>query len=155
MQYQHILGATDFSPLGDLALRRAAGLAVESGAKLTAMTVLPQPQMPSPLISHYEVKTDPGRRERAREAAVAALEERLASALGEATLEVEYVVRVGDPADEILWADGQLSPDLIVLATHGRRGLQRFLMGSVCERVVQLAEADVLAVRERLEPADE
>lgn len=151
MEYRHILGATDFSPLGDLALRRAARLAVERGCKLTAMTVLPQPEMPSPLISHYEVKTGEGQRERARQAAIAALKERLEPELGDVQLAVEYVVRVGDPADEILRADGQLSPDLIVLATHGRRGLQRFIMGSVCERVVQLAEADVLAVRERLD----
>lgn len=151
MEYQHILGATDFSTLGDLALRRAAELAVAAGARLTALTVLQQPEMPSPLVTHYEVHTDENRTAQAKTAARAALEERIPDAVKASGIAIEYDVRVGDPASEILGADVHLKPDLIVLATHGRRGWRRWIMGSVAERVVQMAHADVLSVREHNE----
>jgi len=66
----------------------------------------------------------------------------------ESGIEIAYDVRVGDPASEILAFDAQNNPDLIVLATHGRRGWGRWIMGSVSERVVQMAHADVLTIRE-------
>ena len=57
------------------------------------------------------------------------------------------VVKVGDPAQEILVFDAAEKPNLIVVATHGRRGWHHWVIGSVAERVVQLARADVLAIR--------
>ncbi len=154
MEYQHILGATDFSPLGDSALRRAALLAAEASCRLTLFTVLPQPEMPSPLLSHYDVHTDDEKEANAKEAARAALLAAIPEEVRESGLQIECEVRVGDPATEILAADLRLKPDLIVLATHGRRGWRRWIMGSVAERVVQMAHADVLAVRERGEDSE-
>ena len=155
MDYRHILAATDFSALGDLSLRRAAELAVAADAKLTVVHVLPEPESPSPLFAHYDVSTNAGRREAAKERAHAALVERVPDAVRESGIDIDVVVRIGDPTNELLALDAKLAPDLIVLATHGRRGWQRFVMGSVAERVVQMAKADVLAVRAELEPADD
>ena len=59
----------------------------------------------------------------------------------------EIVVRAGDPAQEIIRAANDLDADLIVMATHGRTGIQHFLLGSVAERVVREAERPVLTVR--------
>lgn len=148
MAYQHILAATDFSPHGDLALQRAAELAVASQAKLTVVHVLPEPQTPSPLVPHYyDVNTDAARLKDAEAAARQALSERIPKQARDAGLEIAIEVRVGDPATEILAVDLSAQPDLIVLATHGRRGLSRWIMGSVAERVLGHAKADVLAVR--------
>lgn len=47
---------------------------------------------------------------------------------------------------EILAAATEISADLIVLATHGRRGLERLLLGSVTEKVLRDADVDVLAI---------
>ncbi len=110
--------------------------------------MLPQPEMPSPLISHYEVHTDAERRHEAVDAARAALAERIPDEVKQSGIEIVCEVRIGDPTDEILAFDIEHKPDLIVLATHGRRGWKRFIMGSVSERVVQFAHADVLSVRE-------
>ncbi len=52
----------------------------------------------------------------------------------------------GDPADEILRAARRSRADLIVIATHGRRGLPRALMGSVAEKVVRYADRPVLVL---------
>jgi len=153
VKYRHILAATDFSKLGDLALSRGAQLAADSGAKLTAVHVLPEPDAPSPLFAHYEIERDDSKLEAAKQGAAAALAERVPAAVKESGIDIEYKVVLGDPATEILTLDVRLDTDLIVLATHGRRGWQRWIMGSVAERVVQMATADVLAVRER-DPVD-
>jgi nucleotide-binding universal stress UspA family protein len=54
-------------------------------------------------------------------------------------------VRVGDPA-EIICEVGK-GYDLIVVSSHGRKGLSRFLMGSVSEDIVHRADRSVLVVR--------
>lgn len=57
-------------------------------------------------------------------------------------------VREGAPWQEIITAARELRADLIILATHGRTGLQHVLLGSVAERVVRHAPCPVLVVRE-------
>lgn len=56
------------------------------------------------------------------------------------------VVRFGRPAEEIVAAAHELSADLVIMGTHGRTGLEHFLVGSVAERVVRTAKLPVLTV---------
>lgn len=60
---------------------------------------------------------------------------------------VSLVVRSGNAADEIVRFAQEELVDLIVIATHGRTGLQHMVMGSVAEKVVRLAGTPVLAVK--------
>jgi nucleotide-binding universal stress UspA family protein len=53
----------------------------------------------------------------------------------------------GDPAAEILRVARETNADLIVMGTHGRRGLTRLLMGSAAEEVVRKASCPVLTVK--------
>ena len=53
----------------------------------------------------------------------------------------------GDPSDEVLKYARNHSIDLIVCGTHGRRGWDHVMMGSVAERIVRLAPCPVLTVR--------
>jgi nucleotide-binding universal stress UspA family protein len=55
----------------------------------------------------------------------------------------------GYAAAEILAAAGRLKTDLIVMATHGRSGAKRLLLGSVAEKVVRGAPCAVLTLRVR------
>lgn len=57
------------------------------------------------------------------------------------------VVRQGAPFETIVTYATEADADLIVMGTHGRSGLERFLAGSVAERVVRTASAPVLTVR--------
>ncbi|MCC6875333.1 MAG: universal stress protein [Sandaracinaceae bacterium] len=141
--YRHVLIATDFSELGELAIRRGCELARAQGAAITLVHVLPELTSPSPFFAHYELKPEPGRRERAAAEALDALRKHLPPGFEGASREVLF----GDPADEILALAGRLPADLIVLATHGRRGFERWRLGSVSERVVRAPSADVLIVR--------
>lgn len=58
-----------------------------------------------------------------------------------------YVVEVGTPKDRIIKYARDNEIDLIVLATHGRSGIGRMLMGSVAETLLRKSECPVLTVR--------
>ena len=66
--------------------------------------------------------------------------------LGEG-VEAEWDVCRGDVAEEILRYSQQQECDLIVMCTHGRSGLGRWVYGSVADRILRHAEAPVLLVR--------
>jgi universal stress protein A len=61
--------------------------------------------------------------------------------------QVRYHVRSGDPLEKILEVAEDCMSDLIVLATHGRTGVKRLLIGNVAEKVVRHAPCPVLTVK--------
>jgi len=87
------------------------------------------------------------RRERARQQ----LRERLE---GQAEGGMPMVVLFGDPGREIAQFAADCRADLIVLPSHGRRGLSRALLGSVAERLIRLAPCPVLVLKGG-EPAED
>jgi nucleotide-binding universal stress UspA family protein len=58
-------------------------------------------------------------------------------------------IRFGHPADEIIAYAGQQSCDLIVMSTHGRSGIGRWVYGSVADKVLRSSTTPVLLVRAR------
>jgi len=60
---------------------------------------------------------------------------------------VERRVITGRPADTVCDIAKELGADQIVVGSHGRRGLERLLLGSVAERIIRLAECPVLVVK--------
>lgn len=58
-------------------------------------------------------------------------------------------VRIGNPVDQIVSVATEVAAHLIVVGTHGRRGVRRWVMGSVAERVARTAPCPVLVVRPR------
>ncbi|MGB2696127.1 MAG: universal stress protein, partial [Dehalococcoidia bacterium] len=65
-------------------------------------------------------------------------------------ISTEAEVRVGQPAEEILHLIAQREPRLLVLSTHGRSGLSRWVHGSVANRLVREAPVPTLIVRPRM-----
>jgi nucleotide-binding universal stress UspA family protein len=65
-------------------------------------------------------------------------------------LKLAQVVRPGSPAEEIRRFAEEEAVDLVVMATHGRTGLQHILLGSVAEKVVRLSKVPVLTIKPRL-----
>ena len=59
----------------------------------------------------------------------------------------QVLVRAGDARDVILQTAEELGSDLIVMGTHGRRGISRALLGSVTEMIVRTSPVPVLTVR--------
>jgi nucleotide-binding universal stress UspA family protein len=76
-----------------------------------------------------------------------ALVERIAGELRSAGFTVDTAVEVGDIRERILDSAAEWGADLIVVGSHGRRGVQRFLLGSVAEFVARHAKCSVEIVR--------
>ncbi len=129
--YGRILVAVDFSPLS----LRCLGF---------VRKLLPEAQV---VVAHV-VEPMEGKAT-ARIARRRAVEESLESLVEEAGYEsgdVEYVVSEGDPRQAVVDIARRERAELIAMATHSRRGVERLLLGSVAERVVRTAHVDVLAV---------
>jgi nucleotide-binding universal stress UspA family protein len=137
--YKHILAATDFSDLGDRALQKATELAVELGAKLTFVHVMASDASASPMYAQHEVKAHVEKLEASKAAMSAKMP-------GAEHIEVEFEVRIGEPANEILAAMEQLGADLCVISTNGERGFSQWLLGTTTDRVVRGSRRDVLVV---------
>jgi universal stress protein A len=73
--------------------------------------------------------------------------ERIAKELRSAGFNVSTVVAVGDTRETIIDSAAEWSADLIVVGSHGHRGMQRFLLGSVAEFVARHAKCSVEIVR--------
>jgi nucleotide-binding universal stress UspA family protein len=76
-----------------------------------------------------------------------ALVEKIAKELRSAGFKAETAVDLGDVRERIIDSAAEWHADLIVVGSHGRRGLQRFLLGSVAEFVARHAKCSVEIVR--------
>lgn len=72
--------------------------------------------------------------------------ENIASAERQSGFRVQTALRTGDPGDAILILERELDVDLVVMATHGRRGVGRVLLGSVADKVSQASVTPVVLV---------
>ena len=61
---------------------------------------------------------------------------------------VKTIIKTGKPFLEIIENAGELDVDLIIIATHGRTGVEHILFGSTAEKVVRKAPCPVLTLRE-------
>ena len=62
-------------------------------------------------------------------------------------IDVEIAVEMGTPHSAILQYADDNDVDLVVMGTHGRTGVERYLLGSVTEKVVRMADPPVVTVR--------
>ena len=72
---------------------------------------------------------------------------RVKQLLSKAGFKVQEAVEEGDPRSAIIDHAARWTTDLIVVGSHGRKGLKRFLLGSVAEYVARYARCSVLIVR--------
>jgi nucleotide-binding universal stress UspA family protein len=82
----------------------------------------------------------------------------VATRLAARHVRAEYKAAIGDPVDQILAEAEEERATLIVMATHGRSGLQRLLLGSVADKVMRMSTRPVLLIRPQEEvtaPSDE
>lgn len=146
MKIRKVLFATDFSERSEAALPHALWYAREFGAELHMLhaVVLHAADPANPDVDFPDLETAYAE---LRRWASDRLEE-AAGRVGEAGVEVKRVEKRGiAAAPAILDYAREEEVDLIVLATHGRRGVGRMLLGSVAEEVVRLAARPVLTVR--------
>lgn len=140
-----ILVPTDFSPASKRALRYACKLADALGASLHIIHVLENPFTHGAFGGMYapppgDLLEELDRRTRAE------LESQL-SAEDKAKYSAVFLLRAGAPAHEILESlNEQGAIDLVVMATAGRGGVARLMMGSVADKIVRAAPCPVLTL---------
>lgn len=134
-----ILVPIDFSPYSDAALSLATSLARDGGGTLVLAHVEVIPLSAAGGEYLYAIPEPP------TEELLDKLEHVMPP---DSHVPVERRLLAGDPADAIIRLAESENIDLIVMGTHGRRGLRRLLMGSVAEAVVRAAPCPVLTVKQ-------
>lgn len=142
VRIKDILVPTDFSDASREALLEAGKYAEKFGARLTVLFVVEPPVYPEFIYSPLVIENDK---------IVAASQDKLKRWPGENSIPPRLVrqalVRTGSPALEIVDAARTLKVDMIMIATHGRSGITRAVLGSTAERVVRHAPCPVLVLR--------
>ena len=142
-----ILLATDGSPASEGASDEAIDLAIQVGARLLVVSVLAGAASRTAGSTGEAVGPADSRDSLTTKAQ--ALAQRAKAAGCDAT----FLVWDGEPGEAIVAAADSENADLIVVGSHGRSGVSRFLIGSVSDFVVRHAHCPVMVVRGRLEAA--
>lgn len=142
-----ILVPTDFSETADAALQYAKVLAGQLGASLHLLHVFSNPYQVAAYAPDVYAPLPLSMREQAIEDARECLQTRLNSGEEERFRGTRAIV-TGLTSPQIVKYAGENAIDLIVMGTHGRRGIAHLLLGSVAEHVVRTAACPVLTVRD-------
>ena len=141
MSFQKILIAVDDSPPAAHAAEVGIELARSLGGSVALIYVIDPAQTVAP-----EIWVPAAELVKAAEQDGKRLLAEFRSRANLQTPPLEFVV-AGKPATEIVKAANEWPADIIVVATHGRRGLNHLLLGSVAEEVMRHAACPVLVVR--------
>jgi nucleotide-binding universal stress UspA family protein len=140
-----ILVPVDFSASSEDALDYAVELAGKLDAKLYILNVIALPGLGIPELGAGLAPEVIDSMVRDSEAALA----KLADARRPKAQIADTLLRTGDARDVIVTTVEDVAADLIVMGTHGRRGVTRALLGSVAESVLRTAPCPVLTIRGR------
>ena len=137
-----ILIGVDHSPFSEEVLRAVVTQFRTENAEVRVLHVL-QPSAPAPpqMAPGYAPELE-GQQKPAHE-----MVERIAQKLRTAGFKVDTAVEIGDIRETIIDFAAEWRADLIVVGSHGQRGIQRFLLGSVAEFVARHARCSVEIVR--------
>lgn len=137
---KRILVAHDGSQSSEKALKKAFEIAKKFNSSTTVISVVPElyltELMEMDRMRIVETLTDEAKK---------TMEKIKKSTRGIKSLKT--IIRQGNPAEEILKAAEEMKSDVIVTGSHGRRGAQKFLMGSVSSKIVDHAGCSVLVVK--------
>jgi len=146
--YQKILLPTDGSKFAENAAKHAIWIASRSGAEIIVLNVIETSSLvglPAEdlIVKIKEMLKEEGRRSLER------ISEMISKSEDESKIEdvkITQKTEEGSPAESILKTIENEDIDLVVMGTSGKHGLDRFLLGSVTEKVVRSSKCPVLAV---------
>ena len=144
--FKHILIATDGSELAQKGVDQGLALAKALGAKVTAVTVT-EP-MAAMMVGEAAIALPLDDYDKAASANAAQILAGVGAAAAKAGVACDTLhVKDQYPAEGIVEAAKARGCDLIVMTSHGRRGLSKLLLGSQATRVLTLSEVPVLVCR--------
>ncbi len=136
-----ILVAHDGSKYSQKALKKAVEMATQLGSTIIVLSVIPEMRLTelSPL--------DQVRFQEAFETETKKILARVKDSLKKKSVPLKTVIRQGNAAETILETAKKMRVGLIVIGSHGRHGVERFLLGSVSANVVEHADRAVMVVK--------
>lgn len=149
--YQTLLVPLDGSVFAEQALAEAEALATAVHGRLVLVAAVADPE-PAPGATPLELSRAKAHDQRVNAARVRNYLESTAQRLEASGRAVEIHLAHDRPAEAILRVAEECEADLIVMATHGRNGLERLRLGSVAQQVTQAAGRPVCLVRPRPQP---
>jgi nucleotide-binding universal stress UspA family protein len=144
--FKHILVPVDGSPTSMLAVAKAVGLAKAFGSSVTALYVID----PYPFTGvGADFAYGQSQYLSAATAEANAALEAVRQTMQEAGVNVDVLLGEGHAVHEgVVQALEKTGADLIVMGSHGRRGLEKLMLGSVAQRVLSAVHVPVLVVRQ-------
>lgn len=135
----------DMTPISEHALQYAIKLINLLGGTIILVHAIETPVLSEPLaadyITHLTDKLD--------EDAKANMDKKIKE-LSDSFTFIQFrhkIIHTNDPADAIMEVVNDENPDVIVMGSHGRKGLSRILMGSVAESVMRLSKIPVMVIK--------
>lgn len=147
MKIEKILVGTDTSQPSEIAVEQAAALALRLEAELILMYVGAKPEDHHELPAVFATSAEMVRLAEEMFHHDQRVVEQLAGQAEETGVAVRRHVVSGSPAEKLCEAAESFDVDLVVTGTHGRTGIDRFLLGSVAERVVRCSHRPVMVAR--------
>ena len=147
--YDRILVPTDGSECADRAVEHALDIAGQYDAELHVLSVVDSRD-----VSHSAPAISPDQVEQTLRDRAESVVEEVADRAEAAGVDAVTAVEPGIPDDVVVEYAEDEDCDLIVMGTHGRTGLERYLLGSVTERTVRRSSVPVLTVRGTDEDGD-
>ncbi|MDA8126596.1 MAG: universal stress protein [Deltaproteobacteria bacterium] len=146
---KNILVPTDFSKFSDAALKKAADIAARYGSSIYLLHVLGMSEqvqqcavdycLSAEMVQQLEKETVKAAQERLKKEAAAIVKSK--------KVKVLFDIKKGSPAETILREEKAKKVDLIVIASHGKSGILKQLIGSVADKVVKGAKSPVVVVK--------
>ena len=146
---KNILVPTDFSKYSDAALKKAVDIASQYDSKISLLHVMAMSEqiqqcaidycLSSEVVKQLEKETVKASNDR--------LKKEVAAIVKSKKIKIAFDIKKGTPAEVILREQKAKKIDLIVIASHGKTGILKQLMGSVADKVVKGAKCPVIVVK--------
>lgn len=144
---KRILVPTDFSVYSDNALRMAVDIAKQNKAKIFLLHVVDDGIQQCSGVYCLDEKSFQNILKESEKNALDKLGEEARKITGSDNIEIEFEAIHGTPYEVILKEEESKNIDLIVIASHGKTGILKNLLGSVVDKVSRRAKGQVLLVR--------
>jgi nucleotide-binding universal stress UspA family protein len=143
-----ILVPTDFSQSSDRALEKAFDMAEKYNAKVILLHVIDEKvqQCTADFCLRNEEVSE--LEEENTKRFIQRLVDEATAFKGSRHVEIDYDLKKGAPAEVILDEQLRTGTDLIIIGSHGKKGIMKHLIGSVTDKVVRAAKSPVMVVRD-------
>jgi nucleotide-binding universal stress UspA family protein len=146
LSVKKILVPSDFSKSSDVALEKAVDLAEKFDAKIVLLHAIPEES--SIVHSYLGDKSSKELKKRLVNDTEELFKKQIEKVLSGRNVEVETVVKFGEPYYEILRLEKETDIDLIVIASHTKSFFEDVFFGSTTEKVVRRSKKSVFVVRQ-------